>query len=242
MGSFDFVTFFFFAVAVIVFMQLRGVLGKRTGHEKPRNERPEALHRDDRGEDQDDARADHDGDSNVVTLPQRDNNRVDSKKYAAIDDYADEGTDLNQGLRDIFDKDPQFTPKQFVEGSRMAYDMIVTSFADGNRKELKNLLSRDVYESYAAAINERESRGEVVKFNFVGVEKANIVQAEVQNRAANVTVRMVSQIISATFDKEGEIIEGDEEDIAEVIDVWTFSRDLKSRDPNWRLVASEPDA
>ena len=235
MGSFDFVTFFFFAVAIIVFMQLRGVLGKRTGHEKPRNERPEALHRDD-------TRADHDADSNVVTLPQRDNKRDDNKKYAAIDDYADIGSDLNKGLRAIFDKDPQFTPKQFVEGARMAYDMIVTSFADGNRKELKNLLSRDVYESYATAINERESRGEVVKFNFVGVEKANIVQAEVQNRVANVTVRLVSQIISATFNKDGEIIEGDEEDIAEVIDVWTFSRDLKSRDPNWRLVASEPDA
>lgn len=238
MGSFDFVTFFFFAVAIIVFMQLRGVLGKRTGHEKPRNERPEALQREDLGQ----AGEDSDADSNVVTLPQRDNKRDDSQKYTAINDYADEGTDLNKGLRAIFDKDPQFSPKQFVEGSRMAYDMIVTSFADGNRKELKNLLSRDVYESYATAINERESRGEVVKFNFVGVEKANIVQAEVQNRAANVTVRLVSQIISATFDKEGEIIEGDEEDIAEVIDVWTFSRDLKSRDPNWRLVASEPDA
>lgn len=231
MGSFDFVTFFFFAVAIIVFMQLRGVLGKRTGHEKPRNQRPEALRRDD-----------HDADSNVVTLPQREKKHDDSEKYAAIDAYADAGTELNKGLRAILDKDPQFTPKQFVEGSRMAYDMIVTSFADGNRKELKNLLSRDVYESYATAINERESRGEVVKFNFVGVEKANIVQAEVHNRTANITVRLVSQIISATFDKAGEIIEGDEEDIAEVIDVWTFSRDLKSRDPNWRLVASEPDA
>jgi predicted lipid-binding transport protein (Tim44 family) len=102
-------------------------------------------------------------------------------------------------------------------------------------------LSRDVYDSYVAAINERESRKETVRFDFVGVDKAEIVQAEVVGRDVNVTVRLVSQIISATLDSGEDVIEGDLEEIAEVIDIWTFSRDVKSRDPNWRLVASEPD-
>lgn len=231
MGSFDFTTLFFFVVAIIVFVQLRSVLGKRTGHEKPRNEQ---AYRD--------AYSDPETDTNVVTLPQRGSKTDDDIKYAAIDAYADKDTDLNKSLREIVDQDPTFSPKQFLDGAQMAYDMIVTAFADGDRKGLKNLLSRDVYDSYVTAINERESRKETVNFNFVGVEKADIVQAEVSGRTANVSVRLVSQIISATLDKDGEVIEGDLEDIAEAIDVWTFSRDLKARDPNWRLVASEPDS
>lgn len=230
MGSFDFTTLFFFVVAIIVFVQLRSVLGKRTGHEKPRNEQ---NYRD--------AYSEQDADTNVVTLPQRGTKSDEEIIYAAIDDYADKDTALNKGLRQIVDQDPQFTPKQFLDGAQMAYDMIVTAFAEGDRKSLKNLLSRDVYDSYVAAINERESRNETVKFNFVGVEKADIVQADVNGRDANVSVKLVSQIISATLDKDGEVIDGDLEEIAEAVDIWTFSRDLKARDPNWRLVASEPD-
>lgn len=231
MGSFDFTTLFFFVVAIIVFVQLRSVLGKRTGHEKPRNEQ---AYRD--------AYSEPENDTNVVTLPQRGSKTDDDIIYAAVDAYADKETDLNTSLRMIVDQDPSFSPKQFLDGAQMAYDMIVTAFAQGDRKALKNLLSRDVYDSYVAAINERESRKETVNFNFVGVEKADIVQAEVNGRTANISVRLVSQIISATLDKDGEVIDGDLEDIAEAIDVWTFSRDLKARDPNWRLVASEPDS
>ena len=233
MGSFDFTTLFFFAVAVIVFVQLRGVLGKRTGHEKPRQEQQQREEADNY--------SDADADSNVVTLPRRGVHEEAPSKFVAIDAYADPGTDLNNGLRSIAQQDPEFTPKEFLNGAQMAYEMIVTAFAYGNRKELKTLLSRDVYDSYVSAINERESRKETVRFDFVGMDKSEIVQAEIKDRDVNVTVRMVSQIISATLDSDEEVVEGDMEEIAEVIDVWTFSRDLKSRDPNWRLVASEPD-
>jgi predicted lipid-binding transport protein (Tim44 family) len=233
MGSFDFTTLFFFAVAVIVFVQLRGVLGKRTGHEKPRQQQHKEADNY--------AEADTDADSNVVTLPRRGVHEEAPNKFAAIDAYADPGTDLNNGLRSIAQQDPEFTPKEFLNGAQMAYEMIVTAFAYGNRKELKALLSRDVYDSYVSAINERESRKETVRFDFVGMDKSEIVQAEIKDRDVNVTVRMVSQIISATLDSDEDVVEGDMDEIAEVIDVWTFSRDLKSRDPNWRLVASEPD-
>lgn len=235
MGSFDFTTLFFFVVAVIVFVQLRSVLGKRTGHEKPYNERRDTFDRENYGE------SEAESDSNIVTLPRRKNQDDDANLYAQIDQYAEPGTQLNNGLRSIVKEDPNFNTKQFLEGARMAYEMIVTAFAFGNRKELKNLLSREVYDSYVAAINEREARGETVQFDFVGVEKSDIIQAEIAGRDVNVTVRLVSQIISATLGKDKEIVEGDAENIAEVIDVWTFSRDIKSRDPNWRLVASEPD-
>lgn len=238
MGSFDFTTLFFFVVAVIVFIQLRGVLGKRTGHEKEHHHQQREIN--DMYSDSD-SDSESDTDTNVVTLPRRDDAEEPINKFLNIDSYAEPGTQLNDQLRDVIQADPNFAPKQFVDGSKMAYEMIVTAFAYGNRKELKNLLSRDVYDSYVAAINERESRKETVRFDFVGVDKAEIVQAEVVGRDVNVTVRLVSQIISATLDSGEDVIEGDLEEIAEVIDIWTFSRDVKSRDPNWRLVASEPD-
>ena len=123
----------------------------------------------------------------------------------------------------------------------MAYEMIVMAFADGDRKTLKGLLSRDVYDGFDAAISERESKGEVVKSTFVGIEKADMVHAEIKDSEANITLRIISQLISATYDKDDKLIEGDAENVAEVNDLWTFARDTRSRDPNWKLVATESE-
>jgi predicted lipid-binding transport protein (Tim44 family) len=123
----------------------------------------------------------------------------------------------------------------------MAYEMIVSAYADGDRKTLKSLLSREVFDGFVAAIDEREARGETVRSNFVGIEKANIIQAEMKGTEANVTLRIISQLISATLDKDGQVVEGDLVEVTDVNDVWTFARDTRSRDPNWRLIATEAD-
>jgi predicted lipid-binding transport protein (Tim44 family) len=125
-----------------------------------------------------------------------------------------------------------------MTGAKSAYEMIVTAYAEGDRKTLKNLLSRDVYDSFASAMTEREQRGESVEFKFVGISKAEITDAEVQNKVINVTVKFTSDIITATLDRSAEVIEGSPSQIREVIDYWTFSRDVSSRDPNWKLVAT----
>mgnify|MGYP001213499093 FL=1 len=91
-------------------------------------------------------------------------------------------------------------------------------------------------------IADRESRGEVVKSTFVGIEKAEITQAGVRGNEEQVTVRILCQLITATYDKAGQLIDGDAEQVAEVNDLWTFARDIRSRDPNWKLVATEADA
>ena len=161
--------------------------------------------------------------------------------YAAIDAFADPGTELNRGLRAIRDVDASFEPKTFVEGAKMAYEMIVMAYADGDRRTLKNLLSRDVYEGFVSAIAERESRSEKIQSSFVGIDKADIVNAEMKGGEAHITLRIVSELISATRDSRGEVIDGDPETVAEVKDVWTFARDTRSRDPNWKLVATEAD-
>ena len=231
MGSFDFVTLFFLVAAVIIFIQLRSVLGRRTGSERPpvdpyskreTAEGPEAA-------------------GKVVQLPRRDGGQDGPATYAAIDAFTPAGTPLNDGLRRIADADASFDPNEFVNGAKMAYEMIVMAFADGDRKTLKGLLSREVYDGFDAAITEREAKGEVLKSTFVGIEKAEIIHAEAKDSEANVTVRIISQLISATYDKAGTVVDGDSEAVSEVDDLWTFARDTRSRDPNWKLIATESE-
>lgn len=231
MGSFDFVTFFFFIAAVIIFIQLRAVLGRRSGDERQRLDH--MARREAATEARDDPK--------VVTLPRRGRENGEADAMADIDLYAKPGTDLNTQLREIRAADPDFVPAEFVKGAGMAYEMIVSAYADGDRKTLKNLLSREVFDGFVSAIDEREARGETVKSNFVGIEKVDIPQAEMKGSEANLTIRIVSQLISATLDKDGNVIDGDLEEVSEVNDVWTFARDTRSKDPNWRLIATEAD-
>jgi len=234
MEFFDFGTIFFLIAAIVIFVQLRSVLGKRTGNERPpfdpytagRQAEKEAASSPD----------------NVVSLPRkRANGEAAEANYAAIDAAAKPGTDLNKGLRAVKDADPSFDPKGFVDGAKMAYEMIVMAYADGDRKTLKNLLSKDVFDGFVQAISERESKSEKIQSSFVGIDKADIVGAEMKGSDAHITLRVVSELISATRNKAGEVIDGDPETVAEVKDVWTFARDTRSKDPNWKLVATEEE-
>jgi predicted lipid-binding transport protein (Tim44 family) len=233
MEFFDFGTIFFLVAAVVIFFQLRNVLGRRTGNERPPFD-PYTAARTAK-----DAAAKPE---NVVSLPRKGvAGKPAEENYAAIDAFTKPGTDLNKGLRAIKDADPAFDPKTFVDGAKMAYEMIVMAYADGDRKTLKNLLSREVYDGFVAAISDRETKSEKIQSSFVGIDKADIVSAEMKNGEAHITLRVVSELISATRNKAGEVIDGDPETVAEVKDVWTFARDTRSRDPNWKLVATEEE-
>ncbi len=227
-------TIFFMVVAVVVLYQLRSVLGRRTGHERPpydpysrTNDNPAPAPREN---------------GNVVTLPSR---RVPAEeaqnRYEAIDKAAPAGTPVNAGLRAIQDADSAFDIDQFLNGARSAYEMVVTGFADGDRKLLKNLLSPEVYQGFEASIAEREAKGERMQSSFIGIDDVSVVNAELKGREAFVTLRIVSQLISATLKADGEVVDGDPETVVEVRDVWTFARDTRSRDPNWKLVETESE-
>jgi predicted lipid-binding transport protein (Tim44 family) len=118
--------------------------------------------------------------------------------------------------------------------------MIVMEFAAGNRKALKPLLSTDVYEGFLEAIGQRDGRGEKVETRFVGINKAEIVDSEYKNKTAQITVRFLSQLITATRSKAGELIDGDPMRVRELSDIWTFAREIPSSNPNWRLIATQP--
>ena len=229
---FDIYTIIFLALAIFIFIRLRSVLGQRTGRERPPYDPYSAR----------DARAP--ASDKVVTLPTRNNNAeaVSRPAEPAQDRWkgiAAEGSAVAGGLDAIVASDRSFDAKHFVTGARAAYEMIVGAFASGDRKTLKGLLSRDVYDGFEAAIRDREAKGETVENKFVSLDNADITGAELRNNTAQVTIRFVSQLISATRDKAGNVTDGSPDKVTEVTDVWTFARDVTARDPNWKLVATE---
>jgi predicted lipid-binding transport protein (Tim44 family) len=230
---FDIYTIIFLALAVFIFLRLRSVLGQRTGRERPPYD-PYSSARD--------AMRPSPGDK-VVALPGRaPDTQKSSEPAEPVDRWkgiAENGSALASGLDAIAREDKSFEPQHFVTGSRAAYDMIVTAFAAGDRRQLKNLLGREVYDGFEAAIKEREQRGETVESRFVAIDKADLTGAELRGKTAQVTVRFHSQLISVTRDKQGAVIDGNPDKVTDVTDVWTFARDITSRDPNWKLVATE---
>ena len=243
-GKIDIFTLLFLVIAVVIILRLRSVLGRKSSEDDARVERYKAEQR---------ARAaSAQGQDKIVALPRRDRPEAPADKPAAtaaaagieekVRTLASGNESLADGLMAIARSDRTFDPDHFLTGARQAYEMIVTAFAEGNRKTLKGLLSRDVFDGFSTVIGERESRGEQIDQSFVGINKAEIAEAELKGSMAHVTVRFVSELISATRDREGQVVAGDPKRIKEVIDIWTFARDIASRDPNWRLVATQAPA
>jgi predicted lipid-binding transport protein (Tim44 family) len=230
---FDIYTIIFLALAVFIFLRLRSVLGQRTGRERPPYD-PYAA--------RDSVRP---AAEKVVALPNRTPEAAQkpaeptpaaSERWKGI---AEAGSPVAAGLDAIAAAEKEFDGKHFLTGARAAYEMIVTAFAEGDRRALKTLLSREVYEGFDAAITDREKKGNKVETKFVALEGATIVGAEMRKGTAQVTVRFVSQLISVTRDAKGVVIDGSPDKVTDVTDVWTFARDISSRDPNWKLVATE---
>lgn len=237
MQNFDILTLVFVGLAIFVIYKLRSVLGTRTGTEKPPmdmfDRRPPA---DQQGEGPAANNA-----SNVVPMPnmRRDAPAATAEPEARLAGLVAKDSPAHAGLIGIMGDDPAFDPGEFLGGAKAAYEMIVLAFANGDRKTLKDLLAKDVYEGFDAAIRDREARGEKVETQFVSIDKAEISDAQLRARNAQVTVRFLSKLITATRDSAGAVIDGSAEKVIDVVDIWTFSRDITSRDPNWRLIATE---
>jgi predicted lipid-binding transport protein (Tim44 family) len=156
-----------------------------------------------------------------------------------LERYAKKDSPLSKSLTALIKVDPSFDPAQFLDGAKAAYEMVVGAFAEGDVKTLEQLLGEDVLEGFTRAIAEREQRGETLTSTLVGIDKADIIEAEIKDRQAFVTVKFVSELISVTRDTDGEVVEGDPKKVREVTDIWTFAREVASRNPNWKLVATE---
>lgn len=241
----DIYTLIFLVLAVVIFFKLRSVLGQRTGTERPpfdpfsRRGNRETDGKTIEGTPANGGPAQDNSNVLPLPIPSAQGDAPAAGVDERITSVVEADSPAAAGLAAVIAADRSFDPRQFLDGARTAYEMIVTAFARGDKKALKPLLGREVFDGFSRAIDEREQRGETVEFNFVGIEKSEITDASTKGSTAQITVRFASKLVSATRDKAGTVVDGDPVLVADVSDIWTFARDTGSRDPNWTLVATE---
>jgi len=230
---FDIFNSVFLILAIVIFIMLRNVLGRRTGDERPPMD-PYAQH-------------DKINNENVVSLPGASRRRpgddpldknnlhdeIEWEKFVKPDFPA------IIGLKKIAAADHTYNPEEFLHGAKIAYEVIVKAFSNGDRETLRNLLKKSAYDGFEAVIGIREERGERVESNLVGISAADFVDATLKDDTAQIAVRFKSQLISVTFNRDGNLIDGDETVVRDVTELWTFERVVSSSNPNWVLAATE---
>ncbi len=218
------------AVAGFLFLRLRDVLGRKTGHENPNDWfSSEPTTRDAGGDEAD----------KVVQFPGR-----DSTAQPLPDDHSDISTvaslesDVGQTFIAAKKIEPDFNAIRFIDGGRAAYEMILMGYETGDKDTLRPLLASDVMESFEGAIDDRKEKGLSVDARFIGLRSSKITGARLDEttNAMQVDIRFDAEMIVAVRNAEGEIVEGDPEVVRRMNDLWTFERTLGTNDPSWILV------
>ena len=226
MEGFQFLDIIFFAmIAAFLVFRLRSVLGRRTGHQSRPPDNMSQRNREAEPE------------PNVIELPDRSaaNDEPDFDDDADFEP-AEPDDPVARGLARIRAADPDFDPAAFEEGAQAAFEAIVHAFATADTGTLRALLNDEVFENFEHAIRQRLDAAETLETTVVGIKSAEIVEAEMSGRNAFVTVTFVSEQVNVTRDADGEAIEGDPTQVTDVTDIWTFARNTRSRDPNWKLI------
>ena len=201
-------------IAVFLILRLRSVLGTREGFEKPEIAQPQR-----RG-------------PNLEV--------IEGGPDLDIMDHAEEGSDTAKALSAMKRVDPSFHVGEFLGGAKGAYEMILMAFEQGELEGVVPFISEDVFEAFASVIDQREQQGLTIEATFIGLSEMTLVEAEFDEttKEAEMTVRFKSELAYLVRDKGGDVVEGDPNEIKRQKDVWTFSHDMGSDDPNWRLVAT----
>ena len=215
MGDYQYLDIVLFAViAGFLILRLRSVLGRRTGNERRRD--PFVPPKPDSAPE------------NVVSLPR---GRPSVGPPPASAPVAGPAARLKAA-------DPRFDETAFLAGARGAFEIIVNAFAKGDTAALQPLLSDAVYASFAEAIRNRLAQHETLETNLLAIKAIELADGEIENDTALVTVKFVSDQTNVTRAADGSVVDGNPERVVEKTDLWTFSRALRSRDPNWTLVAT----
>ena len=226
MQNLDVSTVVFAVVAIFVIFKLRSVLGTRTGAER-RPLDPTSPPRDPAVN------------GNVIPLgavARAGGPPPPADRWKGI---AEKGSPLAAALDAILAAEPSFTAAGFLSGARAAYEMIVVAFAAGDLATLRRLLTPEALANFATAIQARKAAEQTMKTTLVSIDAADLVDARVAGAAATLAVRFAAKIVSATLDSAGAVIEGSTTTVVDHLDVWTFTRQLGARDPNWQLSATE---
>ena len=224
--AFDPSVLIFAAIAIFVLWKLRLVLGERSDRESPAPNRLDTASSSTRF-----------GPLSGAAPPPGAAKPLGANRWSGM---AEAGSKVWAGLDGIAATDAAFSGPAFMEGARKAYELIVAAFAKGDRETLRRLLSSEVFEGILVPeISAREARGESVETALVSIDSALVADARALPQANSITVRFTSKLITARRNREGQIIEGGVDRAATTVDLWTFARDPRARDPNWKLVATE---
>ena len=206
-------------IALFLILRLRNVLGTREGFEKPHEPAaPVPAKRRDRSFD-------------VIEGGTADPD---------IADFADPESSTGKALAEMKRIDRTFSVADFSHGARSAYEMIVMAYENGDLDTLRQHLSPEVYEPFAAAIEARKAKGYTVEASFAGVREVKLAEAHFDpaTHEGDITMRFVGELTSVVRDPEGRIVEGAPHELKQQKDVWTFSRDMTSENPNWQLTGT----
>ena len=207
-------------IALFIGLRLYSVLGERTGHEQQPILKP--------------------ADPEAVMEP-----RVD--RPAAAPAVAADSSDMaflplaGPGVRALLAADPSFDVARFLEGGKAAYRMILEAFWKADLDTIRTHVDQHVYDTFADAVAEREKGGLALDNRLVAIEQAVISEASLDNSVAVVTVRFEADIAAVTRNREGEVVAGSLSDAVQTRDLWTFRRDIASRDPNWLLIETDEE-
>lgn len=218
-------------VAAILVVWLRGILGTRHGAER---ERPNPFTMQDTVQ----ARAPLQDPAARQRTPQ---DRIAELAANAGKVIAIENKTAENGLLDVAKQDKTFDVDFFMNGVQEAFVMVVEAFARGDREMLKDLLDQPVYAAFEGALNDREARGETMSAEILAVRKAEVIEAGMKGRMAEITVRFLADEITVTHDKNNVVLAGHPERVIPMKDIWTFARDPRSKDPRWLVTATRGD-
>lgn len=222
-GSFQFLDIILYAmIAAFIFLRLRRVLGRRTGHESS------APSANDAKSEQQQARA----------LADERNQAGEEAELTELTLQRNLPAAVRKELAKIARAEPSFQLDEFLQGAKRAYRMILEAFWAGQKEKFKDFLSDQVYEQFSGVIDGRENEGLKVENRLLDTDEISVDSARLVDRTGEITIKFISDIIAVTRNREGSLVEGDLSDSIQVTDIWTFSRELGSRDPNWLLVAT----
>lgn len=199
-------------IAGFIIYRLYATLGEKTGYKEKKKGTP----------------------SNVVDF----NKKQPTQKPQSTVETEEIDPAIRPAVQAITKTDPDFSLKSFAEGATIAFEMVLDAYAAGDLQLLKNLLSTDVYKAFKTVIAERNNKGHTLENTLIRVEEVVVERAVIKNNMAQISVRYITEQVPIIKDQDGEIIEGNPNQIDQVIDTWTFERSLKSRDPNWVLIST----
>ena len=212
MGNpFDPLNLILFLIAVVGFIRLRMILGRRTGNEDPLSQNKYASRVS--------------ADIEALSKPRQ-------KKQPKNKD------DVLQFLSNEF---PEFNKESFIDGASNAYEMILKDYADGDLKSIKNIISKDVYDGFNEAIIERKNNNKKLVNELIAFDKSDIIGAKIERKSALLTVEFYSRIITYVLDENDQVIEGSKDNPISVIDQWTFKKALKDKSPSWQLISTQSE-